>query len=333
MKRIPLSLAVGLSLPFLTAPLHAQTVVNAPSTAASFAAEVNGDKILSADLNRMVAAIKTQNPEFATNTAAANKALAQVKEQILDELITTRLLAQEAKRRKVAVDAKTVDAAVANIKTGNGFKTDAEFKAALQKDGKTPEDLRRAISDELAIRELSTLLTADVTVSNDDIAAFYRSNLKEFTVPEGVKARHILLAINPSAPAEEKERVRKRAADLIKQLNNKADFAALAKTNSDDQTNKDRGGDLGAFPRGQMIKSFEDAAFGAAVGKIVGPVETDFGIHIIRVDEKIPSRVLPLADAQKNPELRAYLLKQKVQKRLDETIVKLKGSAKIKKNV
>ncbi len=333
MKRISLSLALGLSFPFLAAPLQAQTVVTPPGAAAGVAAEVNGEKIMSADLNRMVAAIKAQNPEFATNTPAANKALAQIKTQILDEMIATRLLAQEAKRRKIVADAKVVDAALASVKTGNGFKTDAEFKTALQKDGKTPEDLRRAIAEELAIRELSTQLAADITVSGDDIATFYRANLDKFAVPEGVKARHILLAINPNAPAAEKERVRKRAQDLIKQLNNKADFVALAKTNSDDQSNKDRGGELGAFARGQMVKAFEDAAFAAPVGKIVGPVESDFGIHIIRVDEKIPSRTVPLAEIQKDPQMKAYLLKQKVQKRLDDNIAKLKTTANIKKNV
>lgn len=330
MKPISLSLALGLSFPLLYAPVQAQTTVTAPS---SVAAEVNGEKILSTDLNRMVASIKAQDPAFSANTPAVAKALSDIKIQILDELITTRLLAQEAKRRKIVVDAKAVDVAVNGVKTGNGFKTDAEFRAALQKDGKTPDDLRRAISDELAIRELSKQLAADITVSGNDIADFYRSNLDKFTVPEGVRARHILLAINPNAPAAEKERVKKRAADLIRQLNNKTDFAALAKTNSDDPSNKDQGGQLPPFARGEMVKSFEDAAFAAPVGKIVGPVETNFGIHILRVDEKIPSKVLPLSDAQKNPELRAYLLKQKIQKRLDDSIVKLKTSAKIKKYV
>jgi parvulin-like peptidyl-prolyl isomerase len=328
MKRFPLYLAIGLSLPVtISLPASAQTVVNNPAAAA---AEVNGEKILSADLNRVVDAIKAQEPAFSTNTPAATKALAEIKTQILEELITTKLLAQEAKRRKIAIDPKQIDDAVANIKSG--FKTDAEFRTALQKDGKTPEDLRRAISDELSIRELSKQLSADVTVSNEDIGTYYRANLEQFTVPEGVKARHILLAINPAAPAGEKERVRKRALDLIKQLNNKADFVALAKTNSDDQSNKDRGGDLGAFTRGQMVKPFEDAAFGAQVGKIVGPVETDFGIHIIRVDEKIAAKAIPLATIQADPRMKALLLKQKVQKRLDESIAKLRAGAKIKKN-
>ena len=329
MKRISLALALGFSVPISSVPVGAQTVVTNPALAA--AAEVNGEKILASDLNRMLDAIKVQEPSFSTGTPAAQKALADIKSQILEEMITTKLLAQEAKRRKIAVDAKQVDDAVASIKSG--FKTDAEFRTALQKDGKTPDDLRRAIADELSIRELSTQLSADVTVSKEDIGVYYRANLEQFTVPEGIKARHILLAINPAAPAPEKERVRKRALDLIKQLNNRGDFAALAKANSDDPSNKDTGGDLGAFTRNQMVKPFEEAAFAAPVGKIVGPVETNFGLHILRVDEKIAAKPIPLATIQADPRMKALLLKQKVQKRLDENIAKLRASAKIKKNV
>ena len=334
MKKFPLGLVLGLSLPFLPvsgAPSWAQTVVNAPN--AGVAADVNGDKIMTADLNRMLATIKASSPELATGSADATKALANIKVQVLDELIVTKLLSQEAKKRKIVANTKQVDDALAAIKTGNGFKTDAEFKTVLAKDGKTPDDLRRAIADELAIRELSKQLSADVAVSGDDIATFYHANLAQFTIPEGVKARHILLAVNPDAPASAKEIQRKRALDLIKQLNNKADFVALAKANSDDQSNKNSGGDLGAFPKGQMVKPFENAAFGAPVGKVVGPVETSFGLHIIRVDEKIPARVIPLSEVQADPRIKPFLLKEKVQKRLEESIAKMKTAAKIKKYV
>lgn len=327
-------LALGLALPFsplLALPLSAQTVVTAPN--AGVAADVNGDRIQLADLNRMMDSIKANEASLATGTPEATKQLAAIKKEVLDQLIATKLLSQEAKRRKIAADPKQVSDALVAIKTGGGFKTDAEFSAVLAKEGKTIDDLRRAIADELMIRELSKQLSLDVTVSPDDIATFYRANLDQFTVPEGVKARHILLAINPDAPASAKEIQRKRALDLIKQLNNKVDFATLAKANSDDQSNKNNGGDLGAFTRGQMVKPFEDAAFGATVGKAVGPIETSFGIHIIRVDEKIAAKVIPLSDVQADPRIKPFLLKQKVQKRLDESIAKLKTAAKIQKYV
>ncbi len=334
MKKIPFGLALGLTLPFLPlsgAPVSAQTTVNAPN--AGVAADVNGDKVLLEDLNRMVATIKASDPAYSVSTPEIAKILAGIKAEVLDQMIVTKLLSQEAKRRKIVADPKQINDAVTAIKTGNGFKTDAEFKAVLAKDGKNPEDLRRAIADELVIRELSRQFAADVTVSGEDIAAFYRANLAQFTVPEGLRARHILLAVNPDAPASAKEVQRKRALDLIKQLNNGADFVALAKVNSDDQSNKNSGGDLGVFSRGQMVPAFEDAAFGAKGKKIIGPVETNFGFHIVRVDERIPSRVIPLSEVQADPSMKPFLLKEKVQKRLDESIAKLKAAAKIKKYV
>lgn len=341
MKRTLLPL-LGLSLA-IALPASAQTVVVAPvaatttAAATGVAAEVNGDKIMLSDLNRMVEAIKKQEPAYSAGTPEANQALATVRQQLLDELITMRLLAQEAKRLKIVADPKQVDQAVENVKQGSGFKTDAEFRTALQKDGVTAEDLRRVLSDDIAIRQLSTQISSDITIGNDDVAAYYRAHPDQFTTPETVRARHILLAINPNAPASEKERVRKRAQDLIRQLNNKADFVALAKANSDDQSNKNQGGDLGEFAKGQMVKPFEEAAFNAPIGKVVGPVETDFGLHIIRVDAKTPAKTVSLSEVQKDPQiapvLKAALLKQKVQARLDERIAALRKSANIKKNV
>ena len=303
--------------------------VAAPASASGVAADVNGEKIMVADLNRIVETIKAQEPSFATNTPAAQKALIEVRQQVLDDLITTRVLAQEARKRGIAAKVEDVNKSIAQIRSS--FKTEAEFKAALAEDGKTPDDLRKIIAEELAIRELSTQLTRDVTVSGEDIAQYYRANPTKFTIPEGIKAHHILLAINAGAPQSEKERVRKRAQELIRQLQNGANFDTLAKTNSDDPGSKDTGGNLGAFTRGQMVKPFEDAAFAAQPGKVVGPVETEFGFHIIRVDEKIASKMVPLAEVQANPEMKAFLLKRKVQARLEETIAQLKQKGKITK--
>jgi len=332
MKRLLLSLALCGALPLSSALAQAKP---ATAPASGVAAEVNGDKIQLADLNRLVNSIKTSDPRLADNTPEVQKALTDIKTQVLDELITTRLLSQEARRQKIAPQSKDVDDALAKLKTN--FKTDAEFQTWLTADGQTPQDVRRVIGDELAIRELSKRLTSDITVSPEDIAAYYRANLDQFTIPEGVKAHHILLAVDPKASKADKDAVNKRAQNLIKQLKTGGNFETLAKANSDDRGSKQQGGDLGAFPRGEMIKSFEDAAFGAKVGDIVGPIVTEFGVHILRVDQKIPARQIKLAEVQNDPQLsaqiKAGLLKQKVQARLDQQIAKLRASAKIQKNV
>lgn len=304
----------------------------APPTAArpvaGVAAEVGGEKILEADVNRILDSIREGEPAFKTGTPEAKKALAEMRVQILDDLITTRVLAQEAARRKITAPAAEVNKAVADIKSS--FKTEAEFLAALKTEGKTPDDLRKVIADELVIRDLSKQLTLDVVVTPADFAEYYRANLKQFTIPEGLKAHHILLAINPGAPQSEKDRVKKRAQDLLRQLQ-KEDFEKVAKANSDDPGSKDAGGNLGAITRGDMVKPFEEAAFAAPVSKVVGPVETVFGFHLIRVDEKLPERTVPLAEVQANPQMKAFLLKRKVQARLEQEIDKFKGQTRIVK--
>lgn len=332
MKRLLFALALCGALPLSSALAQPTTV--ASSSVAGAAAEVNGDKIQLADLNRLVNSFKTSDPRLAANTPDAQKALAEIRTQLLDELISTRLLAQEARRQRIVPQSKDVDDALAKLRTN--FKTEAEFQTWLTKDGQSPQDVRRVISDELAIRELSTRLTGDISVTPDDIGAYYRANLDQFAVPEAVHAHHILLAINPGASQADKNAVLKRAQGLIKQLRDGADFAALAKANSDDPGTKDQGGDLGTFPRGEMIQAFEDAAFNARRGEIVGPISTEFGVHILRVDEKIPARKLSLLevenDQQISTSIKAGLLKQKVQARLDAEIAKLRASAKIQKN-
>lgn len=314
-----------------------QTAVNptvsAPATtgaaANSVIAQVNGEKIMAVELNRRVEAKKADDPALQGGTPAATQALAQVRGEMLDDLITLKLLGQEARNRKIVTPPKTVDDSVVELK--KGFKDPADFNKWLGEGGVTEKDVRASIADELAINELVAQVTSDATVTDADIATFYRAHPEEFTIPPAVKARHILLAINPSASAADKDAVKKRAQALIKQLKGGADFAALAKANSDDQSNKDRGGDLGAFERGMMVKPFEDAAFGAKAGSIVGPVETQFGIHIIKVDEVIPEKVVELKDVKDDPRLKLVLLRQKKQDKFDSFLAGLKASAKISK--
>ena len=324
--------------PPTTAPAAAGNVAPANANPNAPAADVNGDKILLRDLNRIVGVIKDSDPGLQTGSPAALKAIEELKQQKLDELITNLLLAQEAKRKKVSVQPKDLDDAFSAFKSG--FKNEAEFLESLKNENVTVADVKKSLTDDLATREWAKQVSADITVTDDDIGAFYRANLDQFKIPEGVKARHIMLALNPNAPQADKDAVNKRAQNLIAQLKNKkADFAALAKANSDDATTKANGGDMGAFPKGEMIPAIDDACFAPNVkaGDILGPITTDFGVHIVRVDEKIPARQLTLEDVKANPQigpaLKAQLLKNKVQKRLDDKIAALRASAKIQKYV
>lgn len=307
----------------------AKPAVAAP--ASGFAADVNGEKITVVELNRRVDALKASEPALQSNTPTAADALKQVRAQMLDDLVTIKLLGQEARRRKIAAPAKDVDDSIGQLR--KQFKTEAEFNKWLGESGVTQADVRKRLADELAMDELTKQVTSDVTAAPGDVAAFYRANPEDFTINAAVKARHILLAVNPNASASDKDAVRKRAQNLANQLKKGADFAALAKANSDDQANKDRGGELPIFERGMMVKPFEDAAFGAREGDIVGPVESQFGMHVIKVDKVLPQKIVDFNDIKDDPRLKAVILREKKQDKFDAFVAGLKAAAKIQKFV
>jgi len=125
--------------------------------------------------------------------------------------------------------------------------------------------------------------------SEEDIQTFYDDNLKTmFTHPAAIRARHILISAPAGSSQKVKDAARARAAAILQKLKRGADFATLAKQYSDDPATKNSGGDLGLFPRGEMVKSFEDAAFSLKPGEIT-IVETQFGYHVLRVDQVSPA--------------------------------------------
>ena len=123
-----------------------------------------------------------------------------------------------------------------------------------------------------------------VTISEDDLRASYKENINRFTEPEERRASHILIKAEPSATAEQKKAARAKAEQLLAQVQkNPAEFAELAKKNSDDPGSAANGGDLDFFGKGAMTKAFDDAVFSLTPGQISGVVESDYGFHIIRL--------------------------------------------------
>jgi len=123
-----------------------------------------------------------------------------------------------------------------------------------------------------------------VTIAEKEISDFYELNQESFKNPKQIKARHILLKLSPDATESEETETKEKALSLLKRVRDGEDFAALAKKYSQDPATS-KGGDLGYFTRGQMVKPFEELAFSLKKGEIGGPVKTQFGWHIIQVDD------------------------------------------------
>ena len=128
-----------------------------------------------------------------------------------------------------------------------------------------------------------------IQVSDADVQAEYTANTEAYRKSEEVHARHILYKVEGGNEAAQKA----KADAAVKRLKAGADFAALARAESDDPGSKASGGDLGSFGRGRMVKEFEEAAFSAKEKEIVGPVKTPFGWHVIQVLERTGERVQP----------------------------------------
>lgn len=135
------------------------------------------------------------------------------------------------------------------------------------------------------------------TFTEDELERHYRRNLDQFEIKEQVKAAHILLRVAEDADEDTRQKRRKLAEELLKQLNEGAEFSGLAKAHSDDSGTANNGGELGSFGRGVMVNSFENAAFALRPGQLSDVVETPFGFHIIKIEEYIEPGVKPLVDA------------------------------------
>jgi len=142
-------------------------------------------------------------------------------------------------------------------------------------------------------------LLAKVEVSKEDVRKYYDEHQNDFGTPEERRASHILISVNATAPQAEQDIAKAKAEQLLQQARQNPDkFAELARKNSQDPGSAEKGGDLGFFGRGMMVKPFDAAAFSLKVGEISGLVKSDFGYHIIKLVAVKPSRVLPFEEAR-----------------------------------
>ena len=221
-------------------------------------------------------------------SAALRQQLAVYQPQYLQQRATEMVLLDKAKKDGLTVDQKHVDSVLTQIqgnvpkgKTLQDLLTQAGFKDKAQ--------LQTLVSESDLINQEVSKLRSDVTVTDNELKAYYQAHKSDYTTPEQVCASHILLKTEADANA------------VIKDLQNGANFAQEAKDKSVGPT-APKGGDLGCFSKGQMVKPFEDAAFKAPVGKVVGPVKTQFGYHVILVTKHTQAATKPFSAVKSDVE-------------------------------
>lgn len=138
----------------------------------------------------------------------------------------------------------------------------------------------------------------DVKVSEDEVRQYYEDHQDNYHKEEEVRARHILFSVKEDAPEEEVKKVQAEAEKVLEQAKKGEDFAELAKKYSKDPGTAKNGGDLGYFTREKMVEPFSDAAFALKPGEISGLVRTNFGFHIIKVEDVRPEKTSPLEEVK-----------------------------------
>lgn len=237
---------------------------------------------------------------------------AELERSFLVQIIDQELALGEAARQKITVTAAEVDAALAEYRQDypNGA-----FEEMLKERGITLEQWRKELEQSLLIEKLARqVVYPDVTVSAEEVAAYYEDNKADFDRPEQVRARQIVVASQ-----EEGERI-------LGLLQGGEAFETVAQQHSL-SPDSDHGGDLGFFSRGEMPREFEQVVFTLPIGQISDLVKTEYGYHIFLVEERREAVRLTLN--QVKDEIREELRAEKEELAYQQWLVDMRGRSKI----
>ena len=252
-------------------------------------ATVNGTKITDEDVNSAL----MQATQGRLGQLPADKQ-EQLKKQFLDELVAKQVIYEDAKKK--------------------GITNTKEYKDQLEK-------IIASIKKDLAIKLWQKKLFEGIKISDKELRDYYNKNKQEFMQKESVHARHILVKSEAEA---------KKIIDELKGLKGdalKQKFIELAKEKSTGPSGP-RGGDLGYFSKGQMVPEFEKAAYSTPVGQITtAPVKTQFGYHVIYVEDKKEAATKPFSEVK--PYIEQRLKMEKFREEMQKKMQELKSKAKI----
>lgn len=233
------------------------------------------------------------------------------KEKVLDILVDTKIQLKKADELGIAVSDEDVEEEINKVR--EYFDDEEKFNEYLSNNNITIEDFKKDKKTELTIYKLRDKFTENLEVTDEDVAIYYTTHPEEFI---SVKASHILL---------ETEEEAKNVLDMV---NEGKDFNELAKEYSKDPSVSENDGDLGYFRTGNMVEPFEKAAFALKPGEVSDIVATDFGFHIIKVEDRKNDKLEDIRD-----ELRTNILEEKKNTEYMNKLEELRTEAEIVKNL
>ncbi len=230
-------------------------------------------------------------------------------QQIMPQLVDIEIAKAYAQEHNITVSDKEVDQEITKIKeqvgeqarsSGQDLSDQEAYEQALKQNNITEDQLREDIRENLPVQKVQDRVAGNAEPSDEEIQNFYEKNKEaQFTTPEQRCVRHILFNKDQEQKAEE----------VKQQLEDGGDFAKLAREDSQDPGSAAKGGDLGCLGKGETVPEFEEAAFGAEQDEIVGPIQTEFGYHILQVTDIKPEQTRPLREVE--AQIRSQLTTEK----------------------
>ncbi|MCM1339065.1 MAG: peptidylprolyl isomerase [Muribaculaceae bacterium] len=268
-------------------------------------------------------------------------------QRVVNQLIIQELLDQEAEARGIKVSGKDVDAAVKKIMDQMGGR--GKLVEILKQNGISTAQFKKDVKNQVKMQKLADS-AGDIKVTDKDCEAYYKKNPDKFKNPEMVRASHILISANAFQIGEEikgkskkeisKDDLKKQvdavlaekkelAEKLAKELQaDNSKFAQYAKKYSEDPGSAKQGGDLGFFPKERMVPEFSKTAFSIKPNTVSDVVKSEFGYHIIMVQDRREAGITPYEKAKDG--IKDYLRSEKQIKALDDLTEAAKKKADIK---
>ena len=270
--------------------------------------------------------------------AANPEMLKSVAPQIVNEMVNFMVLQELAAKARYKASPELVEKEFDKMLEKAPKEQIEMFKAQLKSQNMTMDDYKKKISSDKKAQEgiavqkwVEDNIISKIKIDDKEAKEFYEKNKDKYNEPEQVKASHILIRPADDKP-QSKAAAKKKAEEILAKLN--ADntlFETLAESESSCPSGKRAKGDLGYFPRGGMVKEFEDAAFSLEPGKLSGIVETQFGCHIIKVTDKKAARAVPFEEAK--TAIEQQLKNDKIRDAVNAAIEKEKEALKVKVNL
>jgi len=275
-------------------------------------AVINDAIILNSELEARRLPVLSEAQQI-TDPKERERRIAKLTSQVLDEMVNEELIVQAAEAAKVEIESSEVQSAIDEIKQQNNLD-DAGLSAALAAQGLTiagyKQEMRRQL---LRLRAMNTLVAPKVQITDEDVRARYDQMARRTEQVQAVKLAHMLFKLPEHATEQQLAEAKEKASKAIARVKAGEDFAKVAATESDDDSTKATGGELGWFQRGSMANpEWEPIVFAMEKGDVRGPVTGPQGFHVFMVTEVKRSDLKPF------PEMKEQLMRELRRREMDK---------------